>query len=246
MLLRRGPYENRTRPAINALFRSAAVAYGSRVIGVVLTGLLDDGTDGLIAIKAVGGTSVVQDPEDAEWPSMPRNAIKRDHVDYIAVLDQMGALLSRLSREEAGSSLPVPEDYIAEDRIAAQDFASLNKAVETPGRASKMGCPDCGGVLNQIQTDREIRFRCQVGHAFSPLGLATKQSEELERALGVAVRTHRDRMRLFTQMKTSAADRGLPHATARWATAFAEAEQFVAVLENAMTHLRRPPSEGEA
>ena len=135
---------------------------------------------------------------------------------------------------------------MAEDRIAAQDFASLNETVETPGRASKMGCPDCGGVLNQIDTGKEIRFRCQVGHAFSPLGLATMQSEELERALGVAVRTHRDRIRLFAQMKVSAADRGLAHATARWATASAEAEQFVTVLENAMTQLRKPPSDGEA
>jgi two-component system, chemotaxis family, protein-glutamate methylesterase/glutaminase len=245
MLVRRGPFENRTRPAVNALFRSAAIAYGARVIGVVLTGLLDDGTDGLIAIKAVGGTSVVQHPDDAEWPSMPRNALKRDHVDHAVKLDDMGALLSRLCREEAGPSIPVPEDYMVEDRIAAQDFASLNDAVETPGRASKISCPDCGGVLNQIEADKEIRFRCQVGHAFTPLGLAAMQSEELERALGVAVRTHRDRMRLFEQMKVSAADRGLPHARARWETASAEAERFVAVLENAMTQLQKPPADGE-
>jgi two-component system, chemotaxis family, protein-glutamate methylesterase/glutaminase len=245
VLVRRGPFENRTRPAVNALFRSAAIAYGARVIGVVLTGLLDDGTDGLIAIKAVGGTSVVQHPDDAEWPSMPRNALKRDHVDHAVKLDDMGALLSRLCREEAGPSIPPPEDYMVEDRIAAQDFASLNEAVETPGRASKISCPDCGGVLNQIDADKEIRFRCQVGHAFTPLGLAAMQADELERALGVAVRTHRDRMRLFEQMKESAVDRGLPHAKARWETASAEAERFVAVLENAMAQLQKPPADGE-
>jgi two-component system, chemotaxis family, protein-glutamate methylesterase/glutaminase len=245
MLMRRGPFENRTRPAVNALFRSAAVAYGARVIGVVLTGLLDDGTDGLIAIKAVGGTSVVQDPKDAEWPSMPRNALKRDHVDHAMRLDEMGALLSRLCREEAGPSIPPPEDYMVEDRIAAQDFASIDEGLNTPGRASKISCPDCGGVLNQIETDKEIRFRCQVGHAFTPLGLAAMQSDELERALSVAVRTHRDRMRLFEQMKVSAADRGLAHARARWETASAEAAQFVAVLENAMVQLQKPPTDEE-
>jgi two-component system chemotaxis response regulator CheB len=245
VLMRRGPFENRTRPAVNALFRSAAIAYGARVIGVVLTGLLDDGTDGLIAIKAVGGTSVVQDPADAEWPSMPRNALQRDHVDHAVKLDEMGALLSRLCREEAGLSIPPPEDYMVEDRIAAQDFASLDETLATPGRASKISCPDCGGVLNQIQTDKEIRFRCQVGHAFTPLGLAAMQSEELERALGVAVRTHRDRMRLFDQMKVNAADQGLLHAKARWETASAEAERFVAVLESAMTQLQKSPADGE-
>ena len=108
VLVRRGPYENRTRPAINALFRSAAVAYGSRVTGVVLTGLLDDGTDGLIAIKAAGGTSIVQDPDDAEWPSMPKNAVKRDHVDRIVPLSEMGALLADVAREVAGPASRCP------------------------------------------------------------------------------------------------------------------------------------------
>ena len=246
MLVRRGPFENRTRPAVNPLFRSAAIAYGARVIGVVLTGLLDDGTDGLIAIKAVGGTSVVQDPEDAEWPSMPRNALKRDHVDHAVKLDDMGALLSRLCREEAGPSIPPPEDYMVEDRIAAQDFASIQEDLVTPGHASKISCPDCGGVLNQIDADKEIRFRCQVGHAFTPLGLATAQSDELERALGIAVRTHRDRIRLFAQMRESAEARGLKHAESRWKEAAAESEQMLSVLEQAVTTLRKTQANGEA
>ena len=123
VLVRRGPYENRTRPAVNALFRSAALAYGSRVIGVVLTGLLDDGTEGLIAIKATGGMSVVQDPDDAEWPSMPRNAVRRDHVDVVAPVSELGAVLSRLAREQAGPTVPLPDEYAVEDRIAAQEFA---------------------------------------------------------------------------------------------------------------------------
>ncbi|MGR4863942.1 chemotaxis protein CheB [Caulobacter sp. LARHSG274] len=245
VLMRRGPYENRTRPAVNALFRSAAVAYGGRVIGVVLTGLLDDGTDGLIAIKAAGGTSVVQDPKDAEWPSMPRNALARDHVDHAAPLSDLGSLLSRLAREPAGPNLPVSEDYMAEDRIAAQDFAAMELNLPPPGRASPIACPDCGGVLNQIEADKEVRFRCQIGHAFSPLGLAAAQADELERALAVAARTHRDRIRLFGQMKDNARDRGLAHAEARWELASVEAEGFVSVLEQAIVQLKKPPGDGE-
>lgn len=246
ILVRRGPYENRTRPAINALFRSAARAYGARVTGVVLTGLLDDGTDGLIAIKAAGGTSVVQDPDEAEWPSMPRNAVARDHVDHIVRLDELGALLSEIARQDAGPSVPLPEEYVTEDLIAAQEFAMSQTDIQTPGHTSHFSCPDCGGVLNHIETGEELRFRCQVGHAFTPLGLADAQNSELERALGVAVRTHRDRVRLFTQMAENAQARDLPHASARWSQAAAESEGMIAVLEQATHTLRKPPIDGES
>jgi two-component system chemotaxis response regulator CheB len=243
VLMRRGPYENRTRPAANALFRSAAAHYGSRVVGVVLTGLLDDGTDGLIAIKAAGGTSVVQDPEDAEWPSMPQNALKRDHVDCVIGIKQMGAVLCRLVGEEASLSIPLPKEYLIEDRIAAQEFAVVEPNIRTPGAPSRISCPDCGGVLNQVVMEEEIRFRCQIGHAFSPLGLADAQSQELERALAIAIRTHRDRIRLFAQMHDSAKARGLAHAERRWSDAASESEQLISVLENAMARLRRGPAE---
>lgn len=246
VLMRRGPFENRTRPAVNALFRSAAVHYGSRVIGVVLTGLLDDGTDGLIAIKATGGASVVQDPKDAEWPSMPQNALKRDHVDAVVTLQNMAALLADLSRQEAGPTIPLPEEYRIEDKISAQEFAVVEPDINTPGKPSHISCPDCGGVLNQVVMEDEVRFRCQVGHAFTPLGLADAQNQELERALGVAVRTHRDRMRLFTQMGDSARARGLALAVRRWEEAYHDSEQLIAVLENAMASLRKAPTEGEA
>lgn len=246
ILMRRGPYENRTRPAINALFRSAAIHYGARTVGVVLTGLLDDGTDGLIAIKAAGGTSMVQDPADAEWPSMPRNALKRDHVDHAAPLMDIPALLVRLAQEEARPSIPMPAEYLVEDRIAAQEFAIMEPEIVTPGTPSHVACPDCGGVLNQIEAEAEIRFRCQVGHAFSALGLAEAQGAELERALSIAVRTHRDRIRLFAQMSDSAAARGLAFARKRWEDASKESERLVEVLEEAMVSLRKPLAEEEA
>lgn len=245
ILMRRGPYENRTRPAINALFRSAAVHYGGRTVGVVLTGLLDDGTDGLIAIKAAGGTSIVQDPADAEWPSMPRNALKRDHVDHAAPLSDIARLLTGLAQQPAGPDIPLPEEYLIEDRMAAQEFAIMESVINTPGEPSHLSCPDCGGVLNQVHMQEEVRFRCQVGHAFTPLGLAAAQNDELERALAVAARTHRDRIRLFAQMSDSARARGLAHAERRWGAATAESEKLIAVLEQAMSSLRKYPGEGE-
>lgn len=244
VLMRRGPVENRTRPAVNALFRSAAVHYGSRVVGMVLTGLLDDGAEGLIAIKAAGGTSIVQDPDDAEWPSMPRNALKRDHVDHLFALADAGALLIRLVQEEAGPSATLPQEYYIEDRISAQEFAVIEKDIHTPGQPSHISCPDCGGVLNQVAMQDELRFRCQVGHAFTPLGLAEAQNAELERALSIAARTHRDRIRLFGEMGASALARGLPHAVKRWNHATQESQHLVTVLEDAMAALRKGPLEG--
>ena len=127
VLLRRGPNENRTRPAVNALFRSAAVHYGSRVVGVVLTGLLDDGTEGLIAIKAAGGTSLVQHPDDAEWPAMPRNALNRDHVDRALPLAEIGPLLVRLVRGR-----PVP---------ACRFRTNISSRIASPHRNSPSWSP---------------------------------------------------------------------------------------------------------
>lgn len=244
ILMRRGPHENRTRPAVDALFRSAAVHYGGSVIGIVLTGLLDDGTEGLIAIKAGGGVSIVQDPAEAAWPSMPRNALKRDHVDHVLPVAEIGALLGQLTSEDAPSSIPVPEEYHVEDRIAAQEFAVAEPDIETPGTPSHISCPDCGGVLNAIEGEQ--RFRCQVGHAYTPLALSVAQNEELERALGIAVRTHRDRIKLFDQMFASARQRGFVHAQKRWADATQDSQGMIEVLEAAMASLRKPIVEGEA
>src|SRR5690606_32510139 len=120
------------------------------------------------------------------------------------------------------------------DRIASQDFAVMETDIVTPGSPSRISCPDCGGVLNEILRDAEVHFRCQVGHAFTPLGLEEAQNAELERALGIAVRTHRDRIKLFDQMRDRASERLLPRAVERWDSAKAESEQMIGVLEQAI------------
>jgi two-component system chemotaxis response regulator CheB len=238
MMLRRGPQENRSRPSIDALFRSAAVAYGPRVIGVVLTGQLDDGTEGLICITAAGGTSVVQSPEDAAWPSMPRNALARDHVSYSVPMAEMAPLLSRLAREPAGLARPLTADMMVENYVAEQDVtASLG--TPPPGFASPFTCPDCGGVLNAIGEDGS-RFRCQIGHAFTGLGLQAAQGSSIERALAVAMRTHRERLVLFRQMEEAARARNHEFAALRWARAAEESRQLADLLERTIALLHRP------
>ncbi len=236
IMLRHGPQENRTRPAIDPLFRSAAVAYGPRVIGVVLTGLLDDGAAGLVAIKRCGGLCIVQDPADAQWAEMPRRAIERAQPDYIVPISEMPALLARLSHEAAGSHVQIPSALDLETRIAAQEFNPLG----TPaiGLPSRLSCPQCGGVLNEVPDEGTVRFRCQTGHAFTSEGLMQAQTDELERALESAARTHRDRVDLCRRMEQHAQSR--PLTAARWHAAAEDAETAATAITTAIAALRKP------
>jgi two-component system, chemotaxis family, protein-glutamate methylesterase/glutaminase len=238
--LRRGPHENRTRPAADVLFRSAAASCGRRVVGVVLTGLLDDGTAGLIAIKRCGGLSVVQDPEDAAWPGMPRNALLRDSVDHAVPLDALAGLLVRLIAEPAGASSPVPDEMLTEIRISEGEVASMSQHNATIGTPSPLGCPHCGGVLNEIEEEKSVRFRCQIGHAYGPESLAAAQVDGLEQALVTAVRTHRDRLALFRRMAEVAHAKGLTHAARRWEEAASEASAAAELISGALATLGAP------
>ena len=237
MLLRRGPQENRTRPAADPLFRSAAAAYGGRVVGVVLTGLLDDGSAGLIAVKRCGGVSMVQDPAEAQWPDMPRNALLRDSVDHCLGLKALAAMLGVLARQPAGESPPVPPEVAAEARIAEQEMAGMIEGA-TVGTPSRLGCPHCGGVLNEIAEDRAVRFRCQTGHAYGPESLAAAQADGLEQALSAAVRTHRDRVALFRRMEAVARERGLLASADRWRDAAAESDRSAVLITDALLALQ--------
>src|SRR5262249_9666528 len=153
------------RPAIDPLFRSAAVAFSSRVIGVVLSGSLSDGTAGLGAIKRCGGLSVAQEPEGAVVPYMPRSALHHADIDYCRRAAKLAPLLGRLVREPAGPPHHVPEDIKLEVAIAAQELADM-KVNDMLGKPSGFTCPDCHGALWEVEDGTMLRFRCHVGHAF--------------------------------------------------------------------------------
>ena len=200
----RGPQENRFRPSIDALFRSAARSYGPRVIGVVLTGALDDGTIGLQAVKARGGITVVQDPAEAEYPSMPRSAFRFAKPDHVLSLSQIPDFLVRMSRE------PVPDesrsglsrDLEIEARIAEQELQgkSLLESIDSIGTRTPFTCPECHGTLWQIGASEPFRFRCHTGHGFTTEALLTGQDDELEAALWSAVRSMEEKANLYRQL----------------------------------------------
>ncbi|MUG99252.1 chemotaxis protein CheB [Scytonema sp. UIC 10036] len=185
-----GPKENRFRPAVDVLFRSAARSYGERVIGVVLSGSLDDGAAGLYAIKERGGIAVVQDPSDALHSSMPRAAMKAVTVDYCVPIVEMGALLARL----VNKAIPEQEDNLVSEKmdievgVARQDNA-LELGIMKLGDLSPFTCPECHGVLLQLKEGNLLRFRCHTGHAYSLNTLLAEVTESIEESLWDGIRT---------------------------------------------------------
>src|SRR5262245_26845401 len=183
----RGPKENRHRPAIDPLFRSAAWAYGPRVIGVVLSGELDDGTAGLWAIKTCGGITVVQNPAEALSKSMPRSALAHTDVDYCVDIKEMAPLLVRLAREPVNGQGPkVPESLKSEVQFSTfqRDIADMDSL----GKLSPYTCPTCRGALWELTSEDLLRYRCHTGHAFSAESLIAEQSSAVEDALYSALR----------------------------------------------------------
>lgn len=216
--LSRGPRENGHRPAVDVLFRSAARALANRVVGVVLSGALDDGTAGLAAIAARGGATVVQDPSDALYPSMPSNALEHTDVDHAVPVEDMADLLVRLCKEEVTTETePASPLLNIEVELALMDDEAMNQP-ERPGLPSGFSCPDCNGVLWEIRDEALVRFRCRVGHAWSPESLFGEQSEQLEAALWMALRGLEEKAALARTLGQRAAERGSTLSADRFAT----------------------------
>jgi two-component system, chemotaxis family, protein-glutamate methylesterase/glutaminase len=233
--LSRGPRENGHRPAIDPLFRSAAREYATRVIGVVLSGALDDGTAGLLAIKSRGGIAAVQDPTDALYPGMPGNALEHVQVDHVVAVASMGKLLARLTADLAETPAgPAPTEMRVE--VEMEGFSLEAFEGSHPGRPSGFSCPDCHGVLWQIRDGGLERYRCRVGHAWSPESLLTQQSEALEAALWVALRSLEERAALARRLAEPARRRGHSITATRFEEQATEAQQAARLVRDLLTN----------
>lgn len=193
----KGAQENRSRPAIDPLFRSAAVAFGGRVTGIILTGYLDDGTAGLIAIQRCGGTCIVQDPKEADYPDMPTNALNQVKVDYCVPITEMGAILVKLMARETITQQDIPEDLRREALIAERVLSDLD-SVNALGTQVPFNCPGCGGVLWKMGEDALVRYRCHTGHAYTAATLLAEQTSKIEETMWTALRMFEERRNLLT------------------------------------------------
>lgn len=199
ILITKGAHENRARPAIDPLFRSAAVEFGNRVISILLTGYLDDGTAGSIVVKKCGGTCIVQDPNDAQYPDMPQNAINQIDVDHIVPLAEMGGLLYQLLSIKVEKRKKVPKDILVESEIAKKVLSDL-ESVNALGDQVPFNCPGCGGVLWQVDKGESLRYRCHTGHAYTAKFLLEEQNKRIEETMWVALRMFEERKNLLTTM----------------------------------------------
>ena len=207
VLVTKGAAENRYRPAIDTLFRSAAVAYGNRAIGIILTGRLDDGTAGLSAIKACGGTCIVQDPKEATYPDMPASAMENVSVDFCVPIVEMGPLLEKLIFKPPKKRKTQHPEIVMEAKIAERVLSDVETMAKL-GAQVPYNCPACGGVLWQITKSGKHRYRCHTGHSFTAASLEESQLEKIEETLWISLRMFEERKNLLNMTATREEERG--------------------------------------
>jgi two-component system chemotaxis response regulator CheB len=202
-----GPEENRYRPSIDVLFRSAAVNYGNRMIGIILSGYLSDGSMGMLAAKQSGAYCIIQDPVEAEVPDMPRSVLELIKVDAQLKVKEMPAkIIRRLATKKAATD-KIPEWVQTEARLSSQ-VATATNSLQAIGKQSAYSCPDCGGGLWAIENDDLTHFRCHIGHTYLPEQLLAHQQKTSEESLWIAVRIMEERKTLLKKMSQDSIRRG--------------------------------------
>jgi two-component system chemotaxis response regulator CheB len=244
----RGPTEHGLRPAIDPLFRTAARVFGPRVVGVILSGLREDGTAGLIAVKLAGGLAIVQDPAEAAFPDMPRSVLRYLEVDSCVPVAEIAPTLARVAQRPAPmEDLTMPpnkEEWT--DALIQQQIADIESG-EGPDRPALVSCPDCGGPLRRFQGDHLTQFQCRVGHRYTAETFLEQQAEGLERTFWAALRTLDDRATVARLCAAHARNHGDAAEITRWRHEADEACRKAEVIRQLLANPRdsleaRPPA----
>lgn len=230
LALSRGPSENHTRPAVDPLFRSAAQACGSRVIGIVLSGALGDGTAGLAEIVRLGGTTVVQDPDEAEYPDMPRSALRHVPVHHCLPVARIAELLIGLCGTEHASAAASPGEGDRGSLPHVEEEDVNMEGEHTLKRPTALTCPTCGGAVAQSSVDSLPYFECHTGHRFAAQNMDDAQFQQLEGALEVALRVLNERTELTRRLADAARGKGQTLSAGRWDAATREAMERARIM----------------
>jgi len=230
-----GPSENGFRPAIDVMFRSAAKSHGRRVIGVILTGLLDDGTAGLLAVKRYGGIAIVQDPEDAMHPDMPRNALTYVEPDYCLPLDEIGPALVSLIQDHSNPGSGGERNKGTEPIDRMEGNLEEMEEGGAPEGPALSACPACGGVVLEMRDANMLQFQCRVGHKYAPESLLAHHAENVETAMWVALRSLEEHAALSKRMANHWRDMESEWIAAGFDKRAAEAEKNAELLRKVLS-----------
>lgn len=239
----RGPKENRARPSVDVLFRSAAYSFGPRVTGIVLSGNLGDGTAGLWAVKDRGGIAIVQSPDEAQFPSMPKSALEHVEVDYVLPVADMAATITRLVQEPIMTTKrhPNSESMGAEIKIAMGEDALRAGTLEL-GTASSLTCPECHGVLMEIKEGPIVRYRCHTGHGFSSDVLFNQMNREIDTNIWNALRAIDEQIILLRKLEQLAKSDGDEMKLLRYHEQFHQLEKSRQLLRETVTSNEESPT----
>lgn len=232
MRINLGPRENGHRPAVDPTLRSAASAFGPRVVGVILSGAGDDGSAGLLAVKRAGGVTVVQDPTEASCPSMPLRAAEIAGAHYSLPADEIALLLRRLAGTCNAESNGASSIMSANEQVKA-DYQRTEEGMDAPS-LSGFSCPECGGRLWELQDGGMFRYRCRVGHGYSPDSLVSLNAEALEGALWSALNVLEENAALSRRLALDAHERQHPHSARRFEQRAADSEAQAKLLRQVL------------
>lgn len=232
-----GARENNSRPAIDPMLRSIAVCCGTRAIGAVLTGTLGDGASGLWAVDRCGGITLVQDPNDAAFPEMPLNALRRITPDYVLPMADIATTLVELTQRPAGEPVAVPGNIPMEVDIArgeTRDPRATMEDMDEIGRRSLLACPQCHGVMWEIDEGELTHYRCHTGHAYTTELLSLALDDSVRRALASAERALEERLTLTQGLRRQADQSNHRASASNWASRLIEVQEELNALRTAM------------
>jgi len=236
-----GPKENRWRPSIDVLFRSAAISYNTHAIGIVLTGMLNDGVSGLKAIQRCGGTAIVQDPDEALFPDMPLNVLEQMEVDHKVPIAAMNDIIQKVVHQEIPFMTP-PEKLRIEAEISERTVTG-DELISKLGKQTMLACPDCGGSLWEVKDDDVTHYRCHIGHVYGEQDLMLKQSEKFEAALWIAVRITEERRNMLAKLREKAMSRGFVKSAANYEENESELEGTIETLKQLLYQMEKRESD---